>query len=73
MLISKPILTQSNQDKLLIIKTDILEYTIKYSLLQTLDYKMHLIAYNSQKLTSAEISYLIHRKKLLAIKLFIGT
>ena len=66
-------LTQPNQDKPFIIKTDTSEWAIGYSLFQTIDNKIHLIAYNSRKLTAAEINYPVYKKELLAIKSAIYT
>jgi len=57
-----------NSEKLAILKTDVLNYTIEACLSQS-DKKgrLHLIAYYSRKITSPELNYDIHDKELLAI------
>lgn len=59
---------QTNCNKLLIIKINMLEWEIEYSLFQTINNKTHLISYNNQKVSFVEINYLIHKKKLIVIK-----
>lgn len=62
------VLTQPNQDKPFIFEINISEWAIDYTFFQTTDNKIHLRAYDGQKLDPAKINYLVYKKVLLVIK-----
>ena len=62
-------LLQSRKKKSYRIEFNVSEWIIDYVLMQLdLNEKLHFIAYNSCKLTEAELNYSVHEKKLLVIK-----
>jgi hypothetical protein len=64
-----PVLTQPDVNKPFLIETDSSDYAIGASLLQySDDNKLHPVAYESTKLSPAQVKYPIHEKELLAIK-----
>jgi RNase H-like domain found in reverse transcriptase len=52
-----------------VIKTDASKWAIGCSLLQVgIDGKLHLVAFDRQKLQGAKLNYLVQEKELFAIK-----
>ena len=68
-MISHSVLLQLRRKKLYKIESDISEWVVNCALMQlNLNEKLHSIAYDSHKLTEAELNYFVHEKKLLIIK-----
>jgi hypothetical protein len=68
-LTSAPVLQQVDPQKPFVIETDASDFAIGSCLLQQADDgKLHPVAYESRKLSDAQIRYPVHEKELLAIK-----
>ena len=68
-LTSAPVLQQVDPQKPFVIETDASDFAIGSCLLQQAeDGKLHPVAYESRKLSDAQIRYPVHEKELLAIK-----
>ena len=65
--ISESVLQMFNSKKLICIEMDASDLAIGECLMQEYNGKWHLIAYHSQKMSSAEQNYDIHDKELLTI------
>ena len=68
-LTSAPVLQQVDPKKPFVIETDASDFAIGSCLLQRAeDGKLHPVAYESRKLSDAQMRYPVHEKELLAIK-----
>jgi len=64
---SAPTLTYWNLNALLLVETNISDYTIAAILLMYVGKEVHPIAFHSRTLNSVELNYNVHNKELLAI------
>ena len=65
--IEKSFLILSDPEKPYILEIDISDYTIKGTLKQKINKKLHSVAFYSRKFTDVKFNYEIHDKKLLVI------
>ncbi|KAJ5082230.1 hypothetical protein N7532_011273 [Penicillium argentinense] len=68
-MVTAPVLMQPDRLKPFIIETDASEWAIGFVLYQEgEDQKLHPVAFDGRKLSTAELNYPVHEKELLAIK-----